>query len=418
MKNKRNNGITLIALVVTIIVLLILAGISIAMLSGNNGILQRATEAKEYSERATIIENAKIDVLSKITENKGNDLQESQLKDVLKKYFINSEIPEELPNDLSTLKLTTLNNNYKIKVSEIYDGSFKKVNISTGKSVSDIYDGVNNPDEQNYNENAMHIGDWVEYDAGNWTETKEVPDWETTPLSFGGYTSGQSRNTNASGIESSEGEKYEGWRIFDISGNTITLISAGCPEGYWDIGSKGYNTEIIFTGETTGTIDSTYPSTPRDWSIYENQYANNNTARSIKKSDLDNWYNKYIDSMINDLSDIDKIENGWWDEVNQIYNDPRGIPSNSENKLISVMSNRFQYLLTTFATWGQYTSYSYSWAKWADESTMVGINDGEDDGVYGVRILVTLKNDIKFNETPTKLQKDGYSYNKWTISEN
>ncbi|HCC04160.1 MAG TPA: hypothetical protein DEP51_04815 [Clostridiales bacterium] len=46
MKNKRNKGITLIALVVTIIVLLILAGISIAMLSGNNGILQRATDAK------------------------------------------------------------------------------------------------------------------------------------------------------------------------------------------------------------------------------------------------------------------------------------------------------------------------------------------------------------------------------------
>lgn len=49
MKNKRNNGITLIALVVTIIVLLILAGISIAMLSGNNGILQRTTEAKEQT---------------------------------------------------------------------------------------------------------------------------------------------------------------------------------------------------------------------------------------------------------------------------------------------------------------------------------------------------------------------------------
>ena len=43
---RKNNGITLIALVVTI-VLLILAGISISMLSGENGILNRATEAKE-----------------------------------------------------------------------------------------------------------------------------------------------------------------------------------------------------------------------------------------------------------------------------------------------------------------------------------------------------------------------------------
>ena len=47
MKNKRNEmGITLIALVVTVIVLIILAGISITMLTGQNGILNRAKEAK------------------------------------------------------------------------------------------------------------------------------------------------------------------------------------------------------------------------------------------------------------------------------------------------------------------------------------------------------------------------------------
>ena len=45
-KNKRNNlgekGITLIALVVTIVVLLILAGVSINALFGNNGIIEKA----------------------------------------------------------------------------------------------------------------------------------------------------------------------------------------------------------------------------------------------------------------------------------------------------------------------------------------------------------------------------------------
>ena len=54
MKNKfkKNKGITLIALVVTIVVLLILAGISISMLTGQNGILNRASEAKEKTEKA------------------------------------------------------------------------------------------------------------------------------------------------------------------------------------------------------------------------------------------------------------------------------------------------------------------------------------------------------------------------------
>ena len=54
MKKRTNNkGITLIALVITIIVLLILAGVSIAMLTGENGILSQAQKAKEETENAT-----------------------------------------------------------------------------------------------------------------------------------------------------------------------------------------------------------------------------------------------------------------------------------------------------------------------------------------------------------------------------
>ena len=57
-RNKRilkreEQGITLIALVITIIVLLILAGVSIAMLTGENGILTQAQRAKEETENAT-----------------------------------------------------------------------------------------------------------------------------------------------------------------------------------------------------------------------------------------------------------------------------------------------------------------------------------------------------------------------------
>ena len=52
-KYNENKGITLIALVVSIIVLLILAGISVSMLTGHNGILNRASEAKEKTEIAS-----------------------------------------------------------------------------------------------------------------------------------------------------------------------------------------------------------------------------------------------------------------------------------------------------------------------------------------------------------------------------
>ena len=53
---RKNEGITLIALVITIIVLLILAGVTIAMLMGDNGILTKATEAKDEQADGTVKE--------------------------------------------------------------------------------------------------------------------------------------------------------------------------------------------------------------------------------------------------------------------------------------------------------------------------------------------------------------------------
>ena len=67
---KMSKGITLISLVVTVIVLLILAGISIQMLTGDNGILTRAGDAKERTERAEIEEALKMEYISQI----GNDI--------------------------------------------------------------------------------------------------------------------------------------------------------------------------------------------------------------------------------------------------------------------------------------------------------------------------------------------------------
>ena len=51
---KKQSGITLVALVITIIVLLILAGVSISLVMGNNGVLTQASSA--------VIENKKADV--------------------------------------------------------------------------------------------------------------------------------------------------------------------------------------------------------------------------------------------------------------------------------------------------------------------------------------------------------------------
>ena len=69
---KEKQGITLIALIITIIVLLILAGISIAMLAGDNGILTRTKSSKQISEIAGIKEEIKTEIIAEQAGNEGN----------------------------------------------------------------------------------------------------------------------------------------------------------------------------------------------------------------------------------------------------------------------------------------------------------------------------------------------------------
>ena len=67
-KMREKSGITLITLVVTIIVLLILAGVTIAALSGENGILTRASDAKVRTEIASVKEQAQLDIANYVAE--------------------------------------------------------------------------------------------------------------------------------------------------------------------------------------------------------------------------------------------------------------------------------------------------------------------------------------------------------------
>ena len=67
---RNKNGITLIALVITIIVLLILAGVSIAMLTGTNGILTQAQKAKMTTELSSYKEQLELYKTEKLAENR------------------------------------------------------------------------------------------------------------------------------------------------------------------------------------------------------------------------------------------------------------------------------------------------------------------------------------------------------------
>ena len=119
-KLKSEKGITLIALIITIIVLLILAGISIAMLAGDNGILTRTKSSKQISEIAGIKEEIKTEIIAEQAGNEGN-ISESALKTILEKYgTINYD------EDGKKIKsITTTKEGYEIAMKDIWDGKVR-----------------------------------------------------------------------------------------------------------------------------------------------------------------------------------------------------------------------------------------------------------------------------------------------------
>ncbi len=98
-QKQRINGITLIALVITIIVLLILSGVTIVTLIGENGILTKASDSKEKTTKAGAYEKVEMAVAGSIVED--GELDYDELKKNLNKVegIDKSTVPEEITKE-------------------------------------------------------------------------------------------------------------------------------------------------------------------------------------------------------------------------------------------------------------------------------------------------------------------------------
>ena len=169
LRNEGQKGITLIALVVTIIVLLILAGISITMLMGQNGILSRAVDAKEktgITQEEELVNLAVSDALSKGL----GELTTENIDEALKNNGLNGDLSGDGP--------------------WIYIGEYKEYEIEkNGKTTSTIIDkaytskvirvmgnygvtGGNKIIELNEEENDSENTSWKKINRGK--EVKEI----------------------------------------------------------------------------------------------------------------------------------------------------------------------------------------------------------------------------------------------------
>ena len=129
--NMKEKGITLIALVITIIVLLILAGVTIATLTGDNGILTKATEAKDKTEESEEEEKVKLSVAGALAKDNGGEIKEQYLDEELASNFGEKGTDYNLEGS-GPFTVTILGSGRKYIVNK--DGS---VEVGTGGDVQD-----------------------------------------------------------------------------------------------------------------------------------------------------------------------------------------------------------------------------------------------------------------------------------------
>ncbi len=207
MKKNQEKGITLIALVITIIVLLILAGVTIATLTGENGILTKATDAKEQTEIGDEQEKVKLSAVGALAKDNGGEITRTNLNKELTSY-IGSEGTDYTLSESETAPFVVT-----------YSDSGRSYVIDENGNVSEYVDISK----------YVGVGDYVNYNPTisdkNGTQVEASKLTYTSPTGTGaehgnGYTS----------TEEGGGQKFTAtastkWRVLDIGTGTVTLIS-------------------------------------------------------------------------------------------------------------------------------------------------------------------------------------------------
>ncbi len=283
---KQNNGITLIALVITIIVLLILAGVAIATLTGDNGILKKAVQAKDATRGGEVKDYVRMAVAENTMADNTNGTRKTRAEVI-------SELEKQ--GKLTAEEVTTLADVDVITIGGI------QINFGELFTLVDMYDkaiadNCTNEDGNCTNKRHLHIGDYVDYKNPT-SGSKRANAVDT------GYGTDQIYEASENNLN---------WRVLgkDTATGGIKLIS-GRPmksnnsetDPYLHLyGAKGYiNAETVLNDLC---------------SLYTTQYG---TARSVNIDDINEITGVTTEEKIKEINKATI----WWGDIQ--YNEPYNI---------------------------------------------------------------------------------------------
>lgn len=238
--NTRNDGITLIALAITIIVLLILAGVTIATLTGNNGILSKASEAREKTENAAAEEAVKMEVLGSF-DNTG--IYNKNLAKTNLETNLGAIIEENSQND--TLKVNYKGENFLVDKN----GNIFKIEIPKDLEIGDIVSYI--PKNQEYSWKSKYSGDLTDFILNNTTEDYEITKWKVLNINDNGTIDLIAEKPTKGTVPLAYAQGYN---------NGVKLLNDACNKLYGDdnkgIVSRSINIEDIENKMTEETLES------------------------------------------------------------------------------------------------------------------------------------------------------------------
>ena len=271
MRNLNKKGITLISLVITIIVLLILAGVSIAMLTGENGILSQAQRAKTETENAQAEEE-------KILAN---------YESILNSYSgENTEFTDSLGNKVvvpAGFRVVNPEDNVEdgIVIEDVAHGATAgsqfvwipvgTIHTSTGDKTITLsrytFDNSGTPTDQGSNVISNYYQELASSTYGN-TPAKNIEEFKTSATSNGGYYIGRYEARDGTATSARTSSTSDTNQLVCTASNYVYNYvtqpqAASLSQGMYNdsnfesdlVNSYAWDTAIVFIQECSGDTD-------------------------------------------------------------------------------------------------------------------------------------------------------------------
>ncbi len=330
------------------------------MLSGDNGVLQRATDAKTKSDEAQIRERIQLAYHSALTGGKGSYTKES--------------LEDELENEFGE-------NNYSVDDSDntnwILSAQGQNVTIPAGIKTTNAYLASEIFEASGTTQGKMHIGDYVDY-----------------KVNYDNLFTGGSGGTGSYKPD----DFYAGkWRVLSVDGDLVKIVSAGVPLTYTysnsDLATNYTKLTSGFFSTSFGTTDLTYKEhgfKSSNGTIISNDISEIKTLfKNAKGTKIENEI-PVVNALT--LEDVDRLsgQTGVYD-CSSYYTGLLAVPSGSNYAMTWLPSNSATFFHCVF-----------------NNGMIIGSG-----GSLGIRLVVTLNSNTKYLCTTT----DNNGISTWNINE-